>query len=333
MLPAVVSLFSGAGGLDRGFHQAGFEIPLAIDQSAAAVQTHKRNFPDTTSIAADLRTLGPSGVVDLALGRVPEGSQVAVIGGPPCQGFSRANTRSFSDDPRNRLPQLYLQIVKALQERFSVTFVLFENVLGIRDQKHAATFAQIMTRLRDLGLVAGVAEHAATDYGVPQRRRRVIVTGFADPLHAASYSVLATRAGTARTVRDAISGLPEPALFHPGLRPDDIPHHPNHWAMAPRSSRFSQPGGVQMGGRSFRRLAWDEPSPTVAYGHREVHVHPDGHRRLSVYEAMLLQGFPKGYILEGNLSEQIEQVSNAVPPPMASAIAAGVSRALTAAGS
>lgn len=328
MLPAVVSLFSGAGGLDRGFYQAGFEILLAIDHSTAAVQTHKRNFPDTSSIAADLQTLGPSGVVDLALDRVPEGSQVAVIGGPPCQGFSRANTNSLAGDPRNRLPQLYLQIVKALQRHYSVTFVLFENVLGIRDQKHAATFAQIMARLGALGFLAGVAEHAATDYGVPQRRRRVIITGFADPLHAASYSVPATRSGSARTVRDAISGLPEPTFFHRGLRPEDIPHHPNHWAMTPRSSRFSSPGGVQIGGRSFKRLAWDEPSPTVAYGHREVHVHPDGHRRLSVYEAMLLQGFPQEYVLEGNLSEQIEQVSNAVPPPMASAIAAGVSHAL-----
>ena len=89
--------------------------------------------------------------------------------------------------------------------------------------------------------------------------------------------------------------------------------------MQPRSPKFKS--GEFGTGRSFRKLNWNEPSPTVAYGHREIHVHPDGARRLSIYEAMLLQGFPKSFELVGTLSEQVTQVSNAVPPPVARAIA------------
>jgi DNA (cytosine-5)-methyltransferase 1 len=109
-----------------------------------------------------------------------------------------------------------------------------------------------------------------------------------------------------------------------------IPFHANHWCMVPRSDRFFD-GSLEEGdllGRPFRVLRWDEPSWTVAYGHREVHVHPSAKRRLSVYEAMCLQGFPKEYELCGTLSDQIRLVSDAVPPPLAEAIATSIARVL-----
>jgi DNA (cytosine-5)-methyltransferase 1 len=92
--------------------------------------------------------------------------------------------------------------------------------------------------------------------------------------------------------------------------------------MVPKSPKFTS--NKPSTGRSFKRLDWDTVSPTVAYGHREIHVHPDGGRRLSVYEAMLLQGFPHDYQLIGSLSSQITQISNAVPPPVAEAIATSI---------
>lgn len=98
--------------------------------------------------------------------------------------------------------------------------------------------------------------------------------------------------------------------------------------MQPKSERFEMPRPEIAEQRSFKRLDWDSPSRTIAFGHREIHVHPDGHRRLSIYEALLLQGFPKTFVLEGNLSEQVEQVSNAVPPPLARSVALAVRRAL-----
>ena len=72
------------------------------------------------------------------------------------------------------------------------------------------------------------------------------------------------------------------------------------------------------------RLSWDKPSRTVAYGNREIHVHPSGLRRISIYEAMLLQGFPENFELKGNFSEQVTQISNAVPPPVSLAIAKSI---------
>lgn len=327
-LPKIVSLFSGAGGLDLGFKQAGFTLTFAVDVSPAAMQTHQRNFKEAKSVVADLEHLGPDGVLAHLDDLVEPGESIGVIGGPPCQGFSRANTGSASYDRRNRLPLLYLQIVEALQRKYDVEFVLFENVLGIRDAKHSVTFRGILSKFEDIGLVPDVNEYSALDYGVAQTRNRVIISGFRSGDVARGFKPQKVDAGEL-TVDSVIRGLPDPVYFARDLDKSAIPHHENHWTMRPVSKRFHQPGGADRGGRSFRRLEWYAPSPTIAYGHREIHVHPDGHRRLSIYEAMLLQGFPKEFVLEGTLSAQVEQVSNAVPPPLAQALATAIKIALS----
>jgi DNA (cytosine-5)-methyltransferase 1 len=328
-LPGIVSLFSGAGGLDLGFFNAGFPLAFAVDNFPAAVETHRHNFPRASALSADLIDLGPEGVVRHLDGILKPGQAIGVIGGPPCQGFSRANNASVATDPRNQLPMLYLGIVKALQARYDVQLVLFENVLGIRDAKHEVVFRAILRRLRRLGLHTRVDEYSALDFGVPQTRNRVIIAGFRERPAASAFAPrMIKRKGL--TVRTAIEGLPAPAYYSRRLQTASIPHHPNHWTMQPISRRFSNPEELQSVGRSFRRLEWDLPSPTVAYGHREIHIHPDGHRRLSIFEAMLLQGFPASFILKGTLSAQVEQVSNAVPPPLAKALAIAAKRALRA---
>ena len=329
-LPKIVSLFSGAGGLDLGFHQAGFQICFAVDLSEDAVRTHRRNFQDSSAIAADLEKLGASGVLTLLEPILEPGESIGVIGGPPCQGFSRANAKSSATDPRNQLPLLYLQIVEALQSNYTVEFALFENVLGIRDAKHSATFSGILSKFVENGLTPDVREYSALDYGVAQLRRRIIVSGFRHESVASRFEPK-TVSPDNLTVRAKIGSLPEPAFFTRNLSKSDIPHHENHWTMRPLSSRFSQPGEAERAGRSFRRLEWDKPSPTVAYGHREIHVHPNGRRRLSIFEAMLLQGFPEDFVLEGTLSSQVEQVSNAVPPPMAESLATAIKSAIQSA--
>ena len=97
--------------------------------------------------------------------------------------------------------------------------------------------------------------------------------------------------------------------------------------MNPISPRFKAKTPPH-GGRCFKQLSWHKPSPTIAFGHREIYVHPNGKRRLSIFEAMLLQGFPDTFVLEGNLSEQVEQISNAVPPPLAKSVASAIRRTL-----
>ena len=325
-LPKIVSLFSGAGGLDLGFRRNGFVVPLAIDFSAAAIQTHRRNFKETLGIVADLVELGPAGVLDHVTSTIPRGERIGIIGGPPCQGFSRGNPNSRSDDPRNELPSLYIQIVRSLKKHYSVDFVVFENVLGMKDKKHLPTYHALVADLKSLQFDVTENELCSLEFGVPQNRRRIILTAMRNDLDC-ELPPPKKRKGPA-TVKDAIAGLPDPVFFARGLTPAEFPVHPNHWTMKPKSNRFSNPV-VVTGGRSFRRLSWDKPSPTIAFGHREIHVHPEGLRRLSIYEAMILQGFPKTFVLEGNLSEQVTQISNAVPPPLATSIAAAVKTALT----
>lgn len=325
-LPKIVSLFCGAGGMDLGFKQAGFKISIAFDNAAAAVRSHKHNFKRTKSILADLAQLKPSGVLALVRAEIPDGSRIGVIGGPPCQGFSRANTNSQADDPRNQMPSLYLGIVRELQAYYTVEFMVLENVLGIRDRKHAETYQKIVEHLDGLGFTVTEKELCAVDYGVAQNRRRILLSGMRK---GQGYSVVRPRKrkGNA-TVEDAIGKIKcEPAYFRHGLPVEEIPCHPNHWTMQPRSARFKT-DSFCTGGRSFKRLRWDRASPTIAFGNREIHVHPSGKRRLSIFEALLLQGFPPAFVLKGNLSEQVEQVSNAVPPPLARSVARAVRQAL-----
>ncbi len=327
-LPKIVSLFSGAGGLDLGFQDAGFTISVAIDIAAAAVRTHKKNFPHSSAVVGDLIKLQPTGVVEHVMRKLTPGQRIAVIGGPPCQGFSRANTGALSTDPRNRLPKLYLEIVEALQRLYTVEFIVIENVLGIRDKKHVQTYRELIQGIADIGFDVTEKELCSADFGVPQNRRRIVLSGMRA---GQGYTPVKPRKRIGlKTVREAIGGLEEPAFFKYGLDSKDFPVHPNHWTMQPKSPRFlaSETETETVEGRSFRRLKWDAPSPTIAFGHREIHVHPDGRRRLSIYEALLLQGFPKTFVLEGNLSEQVEQVSNAVPPPLARSVALAVKRAL-----
>lgn len=244
---------------------------------------------------------------------------VGVIGGPPCQGFSRGNVHALAADPRNQLPFRYAQIVKEFKRRFGIRFFVFENVLGLLSAKHVARFGDIKDAFKEAGFKVFQSDLNAVAFGVPQRRRRLFIVGLNDTLEADTEFAFPEGTAPAVTLRQAIGQLPAPAYFARGLPTREIPHHANHWTMVPRSPKFT--AAVATEGRSFRRLKWDEPSPTVAYGHREIHVHPDGSRRLSVYEAMLLQGFPPKYRLLGCFSSQVTQVSNAVPPPLARVLA------------
>lgn len=326
-LPKIVSLFSGAGGLDLGFSQAGFPIVFALDKSSDAIRTHQRNFPNTCAITVDLTQVDTQKVLWHINSVLENGESIGVIGGPPCQGFSRANSLSYADDPRNQLPFIYLNIIEELQKKYMVKFVLFENVQGILDSKHSTTFNAIKGRFSELGLYESVQTYSALDYGVPQTRTRVIIAAFDSPQLVGWFEPEKVKQGEL-TVRKTISNLPDPVFYKRGLDPDSFPVHPNHWTMVPRSKKFQNPDTKCTSGRCFRKLKWDEPSPTVAYGHREIHVHPSGKRRLSIYEAMLLQGFPADFVLEGSLSSQVEQVSNAVPPPLGKALAQAIKTSL-----
>ncbi|KAF0220414.1 MAG: hypothetical protein FD174_1315 [Geobacteraceae bacterium] len=321
----VVSLFSGAGGLDLGFGQAGFQTIFAADYNSAAVNTFNAN-SGYRNIARqlDLSTVSIHNILNMIedVGIKPVGA----IGGPPCQGFSRGNNRSSADDPRNVLPLKYAELIAGLRDKFDIDFFVFENVPGLRDTKHAETYTLLKQSLDHAGFALFEDELDSSRFSIPQIRRRVIFVGINRVKYPDIDFSFPTGRAHQRTIRDAIGHLPEPVFFSRHLTPDQIPFHKNHWTMVPKSRKFIE--GIEPGGRSFKRLCWNEKSPTVAYGHREIHVHPDGKRRLSIYEAMLLQGFPKKYLLTGNLSAQVEQISNAVPPPVAKAIALAIKKTI-----
>lgn len=326
----VVSLFCGPGGLDVGFEQAGFRPVLAIDAEIAACTTFKRNHVHAEVLRRDLST-APRGYVSERLRELPEIIVPAgVIGGPPCQAFSLSNGHKKDGDPRAELPRHYASILKELNVEYGLDFFVFENVLGLRHKRHEVMFAEFKRLFTNAGFTIFEGELDAADFGVAQVRKRVFIVGFNKEKYPNLQFSFPSGWKHRATVRDTIGDLPPALLFQRGTLPDEIPHHPNHWCMRPRSPRFTN-GTLKQGeikGRPFRVLRWDEPSWTVAYGHREVHIHPDGKRRLSVYEAMLLQGFPPDYVLCGTLSDQIRMVSDAVAPPVAKALAEAIRDAL-----
>lgn len=327
----VVSLFSGSGGLDEGFVQAGFSSVLAMDIDQAACQTFEWNHPRIRILRKDL-SQALNGYVVERLSELPFSVRpVGVIGGPPCQAFSLSNVHKRSDDPRLKLPGNYAHILSELTKHYGIDFFVFENVLGLKHKAHSELFGYFKELFASAGFTIFEGELDAQDFGVAQVRKRVFVVGFNSLKYPAVRFEFPKGNPTQRkTVREVIGTLPSPAVFERGMRSDEIPHHPNHWCLKPKSKKFFN-GFLKEGdikGRPFRVLEWGKPSWTVAYGHREVHVHPSGKRRLSIYEAMLLQGFRPDYVLKGNMSDQIRLVSDAVPPPLARALAESVLKVL-----
>jgi DNA (cytosine-5)-methyltransferase 1 len=326
LLP-VISLFSGAGGLDLGFIQAGFTPVIGFDQDSAACRTYARNHPAARVLKRDLSTV-PKGYVIDRLAELPAVFKpVGVIGGPPCQAFSSSNRNGKMDDARANLPKNYASVLNELASIYEIDFFLFENVVGLRHKKHLELFILFKKLFASAGFLIFEGELDAQDFGVAQVRNRLFVVGFNKKKYdGVVFEFPKGVCGDRRTVRDVIGDLPRPLFYDRGLAAAEIPFHPNHWCMRPRSKKFFN-GYLREGdlkGRPFRVLNWDRPSWTVAYGHREVHIHPNGERRLSVYEAMLLQGFPRDYELHGTLSDQIRLVSDAVPPPLAKALAEAI---------
>jgi DNA (cytosine-5)-methyltransferase 1 len=317
----LLSLFCGPGGLDTGFEKAGFEVGLAFDIRKTSVETYNNNRPaPNVAYCRDISDLTLSELDALHGKRFePKG----VIGGPPCQSFSFSNVFKSEGDLRSQLPLKYAQLLKQLNKRSPVEFFLFENVLGLLSERHREEFEIFRNAFKKAGFLVNTVILNAVDFGVPQVRQRVFIIGFNKKIFK-NINVVDNifdpfKKDKVTTVRDVLFGLPEPVFFNSVKNKLDIPFHPNHWCMTPKSRKFTTPGALIPGktfGRSFRVLEWDKPSPTVAYGHREVHVHPSCRRRLSVFEAMRLQGFPDSYVLSGNLSDQITQVSEAIPPSL-----------------
>ena len=341
--PGLFDLFSGAGGGALGFLRAGFRVVASVDSYRWAVRTYRRN------IGGEPLVVDAEG---LDWGRVARdvGDVDVLLATPPCQGFTRLNVnlapRGY-DDPRNRLTLVVLEAVKALRPRV----VVYENTRWAAGSPY---FRVLVEGLERLGYRVRYSILDAADYGVPQRRKRLVMVarlggepdGFPpEPTHGAPGS-REVREGLRRpwrTVREAIADLPPLA---PGEAHPDIPNHvakklPPHWLEIIRhvpkdgGSRHQVPPELLLpshrrigrGGFNdvFGRLRWDAPSVTITTGcwnpSKGRFVHPEQDRGLSLRECARLQGFPDDFVFEGPPGSVARQIGEALPPPLAEAVA------------
>lgn len=295
----VASLFSGAGGLDLGFIEAGHEIVWANDNYEDAVLTYRKNIGDHI-VLNDIKDVDCSGIPDHDI----------LIGGFPCQGFSVANTKRHAEDSRN---QLYLEFLRVLSTK-KPNFFVAENVKGILSLEKGAVFKMILSDFSKAGYKVEYKVLNAANFGVPQKRERVIIIGVRNdldivikhpsPTHAEQNNLF-NKLKPWVTVAQAVSHLPDPDGDHSLL---------NH-----TYSKFKLKFNGYIGNR---RIDPCKPAPTVtARGDSKGGVvilhHPNNERRMSVRELALIQSFPMDFEFIGTNSSCYRQIGNAVPPLLA----------------
>lgn len=295
MKKAVISLFSGCGGLDLGFIKAGFEIIFANDIDKEACESYARNI-GSHIICKDIYRLDSNDVPNADV----------LIGGFPCLGFTIANGKNRNlNSAYNKLYLEYARILKAKQPKY----FLVENVAGIQSGKDFKEhfYGEIIPTFESCGYRLKHSILNASDFSVAQNRKRVIIIGTRNDIDI-SPNFPAPQCNVKKTLKDAIGDLP--------LEFDNnIANHTgsNH--------------KIRINGYIGNRiLDWDKPAPTITGrgsrgGGAVIHPHPNLHRRLSVRECARIQSFPDDFIFYGSNGATYAQIGNAVPPLMSYYIA------------
>lgn len=348
--PYVADLFGGAGGITEGFRQAGFSPVAAVEFDRWAARTYAANF------GAHVLACG---VEDIDLERIrgglvwrgcdTDGKPIelktrnvdVLVGGPPCQGFSplgRMNDWEYAD-PRNKLWRHYARILEVVYPKM---FVL-ENVPELLK---SAEFARLSRQVREIGYEIVFSVLNASNYGVPQARKRAIVIGSRIGKPLLPPPVIFQR----RTVRDAIGDLPENPdgrSWHVGRNPTPTSLE-RYKAVPPGGNRFDlmrnrpditpkcwirkKTGSTDV----FGRMLWDEPAPTIRTEffkpEKGRYLHPQADRPITIREAARLQTFPDGFVFLGSNVQVAKQIGNAVPVELARRIAAQIRSMLDADG-
>lgn len=326
--PKVLDLFSGCGGMSLGFEQAGFAIELGIDNCSDALSTFKKNHKNSNIINADLLTLNPSEINFDAVD--------VIIGGPPCQGFSIAGKRVI-EDKRNDLYKSFMKFVKYFKSK---AFVM-ENVPNILSIGNGSIKNKIINDFTDLGYTVECKVLMASDFGVPQNRKRAFFVGMANGV-SFDFSKISTVSRI--TSQEAISDLPDVSITdnskYPLLCVSDyqkkirngstrlfnhqLTQHKEKTikiiSLVPDGGNYKDLPEHLKGSRkvniAWTRLNSKKPSFTIDTGHRH-HFHYKFNRVPTVRESARIQSFPDDFIFLGNKTSQYKQVGNAVPPLLA----------------
>ncbi len=299
----VVSLFSGAGGLDLGFIREGHEIVWANDNFDDAVLTYRKNIGEHIFLG-DIK--------DVSSNMIPD--HEILIGGFPCQGFSVANMNRSKNDSRNKL---YLEFLRVLSDKKPKYFIA-ENVKGILSLEKGKIFELIVSDFESAGYTVTHKLLNSADFGVPQKRQRVFIIGRRmDVPHSIQEPIITHTENPDIfdelhpwvSVGEALSDIPDPDGTHNLL---------NH-----TYSKFKLKFNGYLGNR---RVDPDKPAPTVtargdSKGGVVVLHHPNNTRRMSVRELAVVQSFPIDFEFIGTNSSAYRQIGNAVPPLLAQKIA------------
>lgn len=297
----VVSLFSGAGGLDLGFIQAGHTIIWANDIYEDAVKTYRINIGQHITC---------SDIIDVKNESIPDCD--IIVGGFPCQGFSVANTKRHINDSRNKL---YLELLRVLKYK-KPRFFLAENVKGLLSLGKGAIIKMILNDFSKIGYTVRYSLLNAADFGVPQTRERVIIVGERDDIPPKYEFPIKTHGKHGchgiqpwRGIGEALKDIPDPDFYNTLFN-----HEYSKYKL-----RFN-------GYIGHRVIEPNKPAPTVTArgddkGGVVVLHHPNNKRRMSCRELAIVQGFPLDFKFIGTKSSVYRQIANAVPPPLSKAIA------------
>jgi len=287
----IVSLFSGAGGFDLGFIQAGHKVLWANDVDKDCAATYAHNIGEHF-VLEDIKDINTDTIPDCDI----------VIGGFPCQGFSLANRNRDISDERNKL---YLEFVRVVRDKMPSYFVA-ENVRGLLSLEKGEAIKMIVEDFKKIGYDVNYRVFNAADFGVPQNRYRVIIIGirndifngnfpFPTPTHAKKPDFLHEKW---ISIGEALKNTPEPDSEH------NLKNH-----------IYSKYKVTNRNFTGHRRTDPDKPSPTILAkktgGNVAIH-HPKNHRRMSVRESAIIQSFPLDFEFFGSMGSMYRQIGNAV---------------------
>lgn len=325
----LISLFSGAGGLDKGFHNAGFKTLVANEYDPKICPTFRTNFPEVELLEGDIKNLSSASF--------PKGV-TGIIGGPPCQSWSEGGTLRGIEDPRGKLFYEYIRVLEDTKPLFFVA----ENVSGMLAKRHSNAVQEFMKLFDEVGYDVTLKMLNANDYDVPEERYRVFYVGFRKDLHIGEFT-FPIPSKYKPTLRDAIWDLKDSAI--PAMERNKTNGNnctiPNHeYFIGDYSPIFMSRNRVR---------SWDEPGFTVQASGRQCQLHPQApkmvkvnsnlqrfvtgaehlYRRMSVREVARLQSFPDDYIfLYENLNYGYKMIGNAVPVNLAFHLASKIKETL-----
>lgn len=349
----VLDLFSGAGGLSRGFMDAGYEVVLGVDFDEMALRTFRENHGDSETMLLDLFDHSNIDRIGEFLSKNNIKLDV-LIGGPPCQGFSLAGPRDKSDE-RNLLYQAMVKVAEKYQPRV----VVLENVPGLLQLHDGIGAKRIKEDFEKLGYNIKPQILYASEYGVPQIRKRVFFVGLLHSKEEFEFPKPICIAEQFITCEQAIGDLPslegyygdeiqnydiEPQTEYQRKMRKNSKKLYNHIgtkhdaktlkyiAMIPEGKNYKslpkEYEGIYKYHEALTRYHSKKPSPTINTGHRS-HFHYKWNRIPTVRESARLQSFPDDFIFYGNKTQQYRQVGNAVPPLLGFAVAEQLKRYLS----